>query len=551
MAKKKLAGEENRPRIARAYIRVSHIGNKGKVPGAGEAISPEMQLNEARDYCKLYLKEHTLDEEPSVRHSDIDTSASRVKWQKRLGLVAHLEAARRGEFDALIVFKLSRLARNAREGLELFDLFEEAGCSIHCIKEKIDTATPSGRMVRTVLLAVAEMESENISEFVKAASKTRALKGLPHGTLPFWVTRNEDGDHVLNDRAGDARRLIDLKLQGLGQARIARSLNAEGIPAPDSDRWTANKVRKYTHEHGLDLLLGHYTFGPELEDGHPDRVFVRDLFPPVITEDEAELISADNRKALEMYGDGGSRRAASTTYILSGVFRCAACGAPMHSRTAKPKDGHSRASYECRTSREDAVPHPFGNQVSSDMAEDAVLRVILSAAGDYAEQFANPPPTKTPEAPNGSAIDKQIARLTEKITRLIDAFSDGALKREDFQPRYDALVAERERLQASLRETDSAATIRFAMKEALEAADGPKLTVEQARRLVLAFVKKVEGPIDVDPRRICLPKAKRGRAVWVALNMPLADGTIRILAPMYDARFKGERLLLDTEQQPL
>ncbi|BCW98711.1 MAG: hypothetical protein KatS3mg024_1538 [Armatimonadota bacterium] len=77
-------------------------------------------------------------------------------------------------------------------------LFEEAGCAIHCIKVKIDTTTPSGRMVRPVLLAVAEMESENISEFAKAASKTRALRGLRDGAPPFWITEDDDGNYVLS-----------------------------------------------------------------------------------------------------------------------------------------------------------------------------------------------------------------------------------------------------------------------------------------------------------------------------------------------------------------
>ncbi len=211
---KKSSAEDLRPKVARVYIRVSHQGERGKGPGTGEFVSPDMQLGEARQYATLYLKSHTFDDESSVTHADIDTSASRIKWQKRAGLVAHLEAARRGEFNALIVFKLSRFARSAKEGLELFDLFEEAGCSIHCIKEQIDTATASGRMVRTILLAVAEMESANISDFVKALVRTRAQKGLIDGTPPFWISRNGSSEYVVNDRAPDIRRLIDLRLQG-------------------------------------------------------------------------------------------------------------------------------------------------------------------------------------------------------------------------------------------------------------------------------------------------------------------------------------------------
>ena len=85
------------------------------------------------------------------------------------------------------------------------------------------------------------------------------------------------------------------------------------------------------------------------------------------------------------------------------------------------------------------------------------------------------------------------------------------------------------------------------MKEALASTNEPNLTTEQARRLVLAFVEKVEGPVSIDPKLAGLPKAKRCRGLWVTLHLPLLDGTRRVLAPMYDARFKGERLLLDRE----
>lgn len=97
------------------------------------------------------------------------------------------------------------------------------------------------------------------------------------------------------------------------------------------------------------------------------------------------------------------------------------------------------------------------------------------------------------------------------------------------------------------RHLDSIATIKFVMKEALEAASGPNLTAEQARRLVLAFVERVEAPVPVDPARAGLPRASRCRGAWVTLRLPLMDGTSRVLAPMYDAKFKGNRLLLDME----
>ena len=135
----------------------------------------------------------------------------------------------------------------------------------------------------------------------------------------------------------------------------------------------------------------------------------------------------------------------------------------------------------------------------------------------------------------------------ERISRLRGSFEEGILKSEDFKPRYEELVAEREQLRQRMQEKDSSATVRLAMKEAIGVCSEPTLTAEQARRLMLAFVQKVEAPVDIDPKRAGLPKAVKCRGAWVTLSMPLLDGTSRVLAPMYDARFKGKRLLLDRE----
>ncbi len=206
-----------------------------------------------------------------------------------------------------------------------------------------------------------------------------------------------------------------------------------------------------------------------------------------------------------------------------------------------------KSSYECRASAENNIPHPDGMYVSGDMVEDAVMRVVLMAAIDYGQQFENMPAVKPASSENGSALEKRILEITERISRLLDGFDSGIMKKEDFQPRYNGLVEERERLRTTLQEKDSSATVRFAMKQALEACAVPGFTVEQARQLVVAFVEKVEASVSVDYARAELPKAKKCRAAWITLRYALIDGTRRVLAPMYDARFTGERVLLDRE----
>jgi len=77
----------------------------------------------------------------------------------------------------VIVTKLDRLARSTRNLLELYDRLEQLGVGIVAIRDSVDTTTPVGRLMRTVLAAVAELERETIAERVQPGRLARARQG--------------------------------------------------------------------------------------------------------------------------------------------------------------------------------------------------------------------------------------------------------------------------------------------------------------------------------------------------------------------------------------
>jgi len=71
--------------------------------------------------------------------------------------------------DVVLVTKLDRIARSVRTALEFFDDAEKAGVRIIVTDQAIDTATPAGRLTRTILAGVAEFEGELIRERTQIA----------------------------------------------------------------------------------------------------------------------------------------------------------------------------------------------------------------------------------------------------------------------------------------------------------------------------------------------------------------------------------------------
>lgn len=93
--------------------------------------------------------------------------------------------------DEVVVYSLSRLGRSTRNLLDLVERFETTGVKLVSLTEAIDTATPSGRMVVTVLAAVAELEREMARDRTLtglAAARARGrVGGRPHALHPEQV----------------------------------------------------------------------------------------------------------------------------------------------------------------------------------------------------------------------------------------------------------------------------------------------------------------------------------------------------------------------------
>jgi DNA invertase Pin-like site-specific DNA recombinase len=117
--------------------------------------------------------------------------------------------AHKRRFDVVAVWKFDRFARSVSHLLRALDTFRVLGIEFVSLSESFDTATPTGRMIFTVLGAVAELERSLIAERVRAGLRNARAKGRRLGRPPVTV---------------DTARIARLRDSGLSLRAIAASL---------------------------------------------------------------------------------------------------------------------------------------------------------------------------------------------------------------------------------------------------------------------------------------------------------------------------------------
>jgi DNA invertase Pin-like site-specific DNA recombinase len=171
-----------------------------RVSTANNGQDPTMQTRELREYCERRGW--------AVAGEYVDIGISGTK-EKRPELDRLMADAHRRRFDAVVVWKFDRFARSVSHLLRALETFKTQDIDFVSYSEQMDTSTPAGKMVFTVLGAVAELERSLIVERVRAGLRNARAKGKSLGRPRVAV---------------DAVRIGALRSQGLSWAKIATKL---------------------------------------------------------------------------------------------------------------------------------------------------------------------------------------------------------------------------------------------------------------------------------------------------------------------------------------
>jgi len=173
--------------------------------------SPDMQLQALREYCQARGFQ--------IYREYVDEGVSGAK-DSRPALNGMMDDARKRKFDTVLVWKFDRFARSTRHLISALDDFKGLGIDFISYSENIDTSTPLGKAVFTIVAAIGELERNMIRERVMAGLNNARKKGMKLGrpTNPY-----DPSEIVRLKAAGGSTRSI-AKALGISNATVSKVL---------------------------------------------------------------------------------------------------------------------------------------------------------------------------------------------------------------------------------------------------------------------------------------------------------------------------------------
>lgn len=144
--------------------------------------------------------------------------AHRPEWER-----LRKDASRR-RFGAVAVWSIDRMGRSTLDVLKAVEGFERRGVELLIVKQKVDTTSPLGKMLLTILAAFAQMERELISERTKAGMAARRAAGKHLGRVAVLVPREHIDAILAGERScSDVAREMGISVSTIrGRVRAAK-----------------------------------------------------------------------------------------------------------------------------------------------------------------------------------------------------------------------------------------------------------------------------------------------------------------------------------------
>ncbi|MDY4579181.1 MAG: recombinase family protein, partial [Anaerobutyricum hallii] len=325
-------------------------------------VSTEMQVDGfSLDGQRSSLKRFADREEMTVVDIYEDAGKSGKSIEGRPAFKKMLSDIENGlQIDYILVYKLSRFGRNAADILNSLEFIQSYGINLICIEEGIDSSQASGKLLISVLSAVAEIERENIIEQTMNGRKEKARQGGWNGGFAPYGYYLKDKNLFIQEEEAEVIRIIYDKFANteMGYGGVAQYLNLQGIKKIQRQNgklseWSGHLVRQILDN---PVYCGKIAFGRRAKEkvkgtknqyrqAWQEEYIVADgKHEAIISE---ELWNKVREKRIETGIKQPSKVGKDRSHLLTGLLRCPVCGGPMYTNKHAwtNKDGTYKEVY--------------------------------------------------------------------------------------------------------------------------------------------------------------------------------------------------------------
>ena len=334
----------------------------------------------------------------------------------------------------VLVFKLSRFGRNAADVLSTLQVMQDFGVNLICVEDGIDSSKDAGKLMISVLSAVAEIERENIRVQTMEGRIQKAREGKWNGGFAPYGYSLEKGELFINEEEAEAIRVIfdQYVHTDIGSNGLAKYLENHGIHKIQRQNgknplFDASLIRRILKN---PVYCGKIAYGRrKTEKVHGTRneyklveqdnyLLVDGLHEGIVSEElwnAAQVKLLAQAKKYEKLNRGKDTK----VHLLSGIVKCPICGAGMYgNKSIKRKaDGTKYKDffyYGCKH-RTMTRGHKcdYRKQVHEELLDDAVAEVIVKLVSN--PKFAAMMQEKINMKVDTTAIQQEIENYEKQL----------------------------------------------------------------------------------------------------------------------------------------
>ncbi|MDP2025630.1 recombinase family protein [Sulfuriferula sp.] len=315
---------------AYSYIRFSSVKQQ-----KGDSVERQTRLSET------YAAKHGLELDTDLNMRDLGISAFDGSNLKKGALGQFLRLVEEGRIPRgsyLLVESLDRLSRDkVMDALSIFTDILRAGIIIVTLSdEQVYSYEKSNENWSSLIISIVIMSRANEESAIKSmrlrsswdAKRLNIENKRLTARCPYWLkpAEGDKGFEFIPDRVAVVRRIFQLSRDGVGNATIVKTLNAETVPL-------FSQKAKGWHESYIQKIIASPAVYGELHlnlqrDGEMTPIDVIPDYYPAIMSKEEWLIAASTRAGRRTCG--GFRKGKNLSNLFSGLIHCGYCGGSMN-----------------------------------------------------------------------------------------------------------------------------------------------------------------------------------------------------------------------------